>query len=86
LICSFIYGIKEKSTGENRPDRNPQSAQCVLRVFALGAGWKRGAGCSGKDTDTDTGRAAGCSAGYGSADGGAVMAAFCPRTKEDEGD
>jgi len=27
LICSFIYGIKEKSTGENRPDRNPRGLE-----------------------------------------------------------
>ncbi|WP_208638538.1 hypothetical protein, partial [Thalassospira xianhensis] len=24
LICSFIYGIREKSTGEMHPNRNPQ--------------------------------------------------------------
>ncbi|MFC4238043.1 hypothetical protein ACFOY8_22780 [Thalassospira xianhensis] len=25
LICSFVYGIREKSTGEMHPDQNPQS-------------------------------------------------------------
>ncbi|KEO59033.1 hypothetical protein [Thalassospira permensis] len=24
LICSFDYGIREKSTGQKRPDQNPQ--------------------------------------------------------------
>ena len=27
LICSFIYGIKEKSTGEMHPDRNPRGLE-----------------------------------------------------------
>jgi hypothetical protein len=26
LICSFCYARKEKSTGQKRPDQNPQSA------------------------------------------------------------
>jgi hypothetical protein len=36
LICSFCYARKEKSTGQKRPDQNPQSVMRFACFRVLG--------------------------------------------------